>query len=84
MKSTGYINEHGEYVRGAGKSLGHDISSMHKGWRQGIERKEYGKEIIQPFKDGKPNPAFVKAYDDEGIADEYFTPEQIKVAEREV
>jgi hypothetical protein len=77
----GYIGEDGKYHRGE-KALGHDVSSIHKEWSHDLERKKFGREIIQPHKNGQPNPAFVKAYPEE--SKEYFSPEQIKRGEREI
>lgn len=84
--STGYIDEQGKYHRGETKPLGHDVNPTYKEWSHDLQRKEYSMEIIQPHKNGKPNPDFVKAYIDAEpeVVKNYFTEEQIKQAEREL
>jgi hypothetical protein len=77
----GFIGEDGKYQKGK-KNLGHDVSSMHKDWRHSMERKKFSREIIQPYKNGKPNPKFVRAYEE--TSKEYFNEQQIRSAEREL
>lgn len=82
MKTTGYINEQGEYIRGEAKSLGWDVNSTHKEWRHDYERKVYSKEIIQPYKNGKANREFIVNYPEE--SKKYFSEDVIERVTREL
>lgn len=82
MKTTGYINAKGEYVRGKDKSLGFDVTSTHKEWRHDLERKKFSKEIIQPYKSGKANREFIINYPEE--SKKYFSQEVIERITREL
>lgn len=82
MKTTGYIDQNGRYIRGVDKSLGHDINPTYKEYSHEIGRKEYAKEIIQPHAGGKPNPEFVRNYPE--VSKEYWSQEQIDQAERKL
>jgi hypothetical protein len=77
-----YIDEHGKYIRGKTKNMRHDINSMHKSWSHDQQRKEFAREIIQPHRQGKPNPDFIRAYPE--YSKKYFTPQQIIDYEREL
>lgn len=73
--SKGYIDEHGKYIRGKDKPMGHDINPLHKEWSHSIGRKEFSREIIQPRKKGKPNRDFIEAYPE--YSKKYFSQEEI-------
>ena len=77
----GYIDENGKYHAGEDKSLIEERGSTYRDWHQGIERKIYAKEIIQPRVKGRPNPQFIKAYPE--YSHKYFTQEEIDKALRE-
>lgn len=47
-----------------------------------MERKKFAREIVQPNKNGKPNPEFVRSYPE--TSKEYFNEQQIRAAEREL
>lgn len=82
MSSTGYIDAQGHYIRGDDKPMGYDINPTHKEWRHDLERKIYSKDIIQPYKNGKPNKEFIDNYPEE--SKEYFTPDTIEKLRREL
>lgn len=82
MSSTGYIDAEGKYHRGEDKALPTQANSMHKQYRHDSDRRKNMREAIQPHKNGKPNPQFVRAYPEE--SKRYFSPDQIKQAEREL
>jgi hypothetical protein len=77
----GYILD-GKYHRGSPDltQLRSRQQSTYKQHEQNRQRKDYAKEIIQPYgRDGKPNPDFIDAYHSESV--EYgFLPndEQLK------
>lgn len=81
MKSIGYIDEHGKYHRGESKKMGWDVNPNHKSWSHDMQRREFAAEIIQPHKNGKPNPKFIKAHPE--TAKEYWSQEVIDKALRE-
>lgn len=81
MRTTGYIDEHGNYVRGQQQSMADDVSSMYKDWSHSLGRKEFAREIIQPHVDGKPNPEFIRAYPK--YSKKYWNQEQIDKALRD-
>ena len=80
-KVTGYVNEYGKYIRGEDKPMPSDVDTQYRSYSHSDQRKRFAKDIIQPYKDGKPNREFVQAYDGE-LAQRYFTKEQIKQSER--
>lgn len=59
-KSTGYIKD-GVYHRGAKATdrVSPD-SSQFKSWDHARQRADHAFDLIQPYKDGKPNPDFVE------------------------
>ena len=75
VKSRGYINSQGKYIKGEDKAMPHDVNSTYKEYSHDIGRKEHHIEIIQPHKDGKPNRDFVDAYPE--YSKKYFSQEQI-------
>ncbi len=79
----GFIDEFGKYIPGRKPDIPLDVSSTYKEYTHDLGRKEYAKEIIQPHKNGLPNPEFIKSYRDDPILKEYFTQEQIDEAERQ-
>lgn len=82
MKTTGFIDEHGNYIRGAAKALAHDVNSTWKEYSHDMGRKEFAKEIIQPHLNGEPSPEFVRNYPE--VSKEYWSQEQIDKAERKL
>lgn len=66
MKSTGYILN-GKYVKGdvdQSKLIDHEQST----WKEAShdkQRREHRKDLIQPYKDGKPNMEFIEQYPEE-------------------
>jgi hypothetical protein len=82
MTSTGYIDAQGHYVKGKDKSLGFDVNSTHKEWRHDLERKQFSKEIIQPYKNGKANRDFIVNYPEE--SKKYFSNDVIERVTREL
>jgi hypothetical protein len=82
MKTVGYIDSNGKYVRGEDKPLSFDVNPTHKEYRHDMERKQFAKEIIQPYKDGKANSEFIKAYPEE--SKEYFSESVIEKAGRQL
>lgn len=82
MKTTGYIDSQGVYHRGEDKAMGFDVNPTHKEWRHDLERKQFAKEIIQPYKNGKANPEFIKYYPEE--SKKYFSEDVIERISREL
>jgi len=82
MKTTGYIGTDGKYHRGEDKAMGFDVNSTHKEYRHDMERKEFAKEIIQPYKNGKANSEFIKTYPEQ--SKKYFGKGVIERAQREL
>jgi hypothetical protein len=82
MASTGYINAQGKYIRGEDKALPADVNITNKEYEHDMGRKFFHKEIIQPHKDGKPNPDFIRAYPD--YSKKYFSQEVIDKTLREL
>ncbi len=82
MTTTGYVGTDGIYHRGEDKSLGFDVNSTHKEYRHDMERKEFAKEIIQPYKDGKANREFIVNYPEE--SKKYFSPDVIERITRQL
>jgi len=82
MKSTGYINEFGKYVKGEAKAMPDDINIMWKDYNHSYERKVFAREIIQPRIGGKPNKAFIEAYPK--YSKKYFSQEEIDKTLREL
>lgn len=82
MKSTGYIDTNGQYIRGEDKAMGFDVNPTHKEWRHDMERKKFAKEIIQPYKNGKPNRDFIDNYPEE--SHKYFSQDVIERVRREL
>jgi hypothetical protein len=79
--NIGYIDEYGKYHKGIDKPLPNDVDTQFKSYSHADQRRRFSKDIIQPYRDGKPNRDFVQAYDGE-LAERYFTKEQIKQSER--
>jgi hypothetical protein len=82
MKTTGYIDEFGKYVRGEDKAMPDDVNIMHKDYSHSYERKVYAREIIQPRVNGKPNPEFINAYPK--YSKKYFDQDTIDKTLREL
>lgn len=81
MRTVGYIDNSGNYHKGKDVPMPHDVDTQWKSWSHMEQKKRHAKDIIQPYESGKINREFVQAYDGE-IAENYFTKEQIKKAER--
>lgn len=82
MKSTGYIDAQGHYIRGKDIPMGFDVNPTHKEWRHDLERKQFAKEIIQPYKNGKANREFIVNYPEE--SKKYFSEQVIERVTREL
>ena len=82
MKTTGYIGADGHYHKGDDKAMGFDVNPTHKEWRHDMERKEFAKEIIQPYKNGKANREFIVNYPEE--SKKYFSNDVIERITREL
>lgn len=82
MTSTGYIDPQGHYQKGSDKPLGFDVNPTHKEWRHDMERKQFSKEIIQPYKNGKANREFIVNYPEE--SKKYFSQDVIERIIREL
>jgi len=82
MSTTGYIDAEGHYIRGKDKNMGFDVNSTHKEWRHDLERKQFAKEIIQPYKGGKANRDFIINYPEE--SKKYFSQDVIERVTREL
>jgi hypothetical protein len=81
MTALGHINELGQYVKGKPQHLADDRNTMYKSWSHDQQRKEFGKEVLQPHIGGKINPEFVKNYPD--YSHKYFNQAEIDAALRE-
>ena len=79
--SVGYIDEHGNYVRGDDKPMPNERSGMYKQYAHDLGRKEYAGEIIQPHVNGQPNPKFIEAYPE--YSHKYWDQQTIDKALRE-
>lgn len=82
MKTTGYIDSNGKYIKGVDKPMGYDVNPTHKQYRHDMERKQFAKEIIQPYKNGRANPEFIKEYPEQ--SEQYFGKGVIERAQREL
>lgn len=82
MNTTGYIGIDGKYHRGADKAMGYDVNPTHKEWRHDMERKQFSREIIQPHKNGRPNPDFIRSYPE--YSKKYWSQEVIDNTLREL
>lgn len=82
MKTTGYIGTDGKYHKGDDRHMGYDVNPTHREWRHDMERKEFSKEIIQPYVRGKANPEFVKYYPEE--SKKYFGEDVIERLSRQL
>ena len=63
MKSTGYI-KNGKYIKGSvdpSKLIDHE-QVTYKEASHDKQRREHRKDLIQPYKDGKPNAEFIQQY----------------------
>ena len=80
MSDLGFINDRGEYIEGEDKPLGFDVSSQYKSWSHDNQRKRFGRDVLQPWSKGEPNPEFVSSYPEE--SKRYFSQDQINKAER--
>ena len=55
-----YIKD-GKFYKGNLKTQ-HLESSTYKGWSHQSQRDNHRKDMIQPYKEGRPNPEFVSEY----------------------
>lgn len=65
----GWIDKHGVYHKGKvdPKDLIDIEQSTYKDANHDKQRREHRRDLIQPYKDGKPNPEFIDVYRDESI-----------------
>lgn len=63
---TGYVLD-GVYYRGTPDlpSMTQDVQTTYKDWSHTKQRREHRRDLIQPYKNGKPNPEFIQAYPEE-------------------
>lgn len=79
----GHIGADGKYVRGKDVSMGHDVSTQYRQWSHDNQRKRMSADVVQPYKNGKPNREFVEVYRGE-VADKYFDRAQQDKADRDL
>ena len=62
----GYVLN-GEYFEGHPPAdlVTRPVNSMHKQWEHDRQREEYRIDMVQPYKDGKPNEDFIEHYPEE-------------------
>lgn len=60
----GYI-VNGKYHKGDGEPVLSEDAATYKQWHQGEQRKIHAREIVQPYKNGQPNPDFIAAFPEE-------------------
>lgn len=65
MKSVGYIDESGKYHKGETNHNSDDVSPIFKQWSHDKQRREHAQDIVQPYKNGKPNDEFIFLYPEE-------------------
>lgn len=67
MKSTGYIDPYGTYHKEVPdmESLRNEHSSTEKEWSHDRQRESHRKDMLQPYKNGQANPAFIEQYPQE-------------------
>ena len=82
MKQTGYIDSNGKYHRKGNRLSDNDVTPTYREWHHDMERKQYSREIVQPRKNSRPNPEFIRSYPD--ISKEYFSKDEIMKGEREL
>ena len=56
-------------------------SAQHAQYKRDRDREHHEEDVIQPWKDGKPNAEFLEQYEE--YAKETFTPEQIEKLDRD-
>jgi len=63
MSTTGYIDSSGQYIKTKeAQKLSEEVSSTYKNWRHDRDREKHRADIVQPYKNGKPNPEFIQIY----------------------
>lgn len=77
MKSTGYILD-GKYYKSEPKvdQMKNGRAVTDKAYQHDRQRENHRKDIVQPYKKGKPSGEFIRAYPDE--ARQYFNEQQIR------
>ena len=67
MNSTGYIDSDGKYRKETPdpSQLKTDHSVTEKEWSHDRQREYHRKDMLQPYKNGQPNPAFIEQYPQE-------------------
>lgn len=80
--STGYINKDGKYIRSA-PDASMKQHREHQGHREHVRvqmRRDHAADIVQPWVNGQPNPAFVDAQP--GRAVDYFGEQRVNEIRR--
>lgn len=61
---SGYILD-GVYYRDGGEPEAYQVASMDKAHSHDAQRREHRRDLIQPYVNGKPNPAFIEQWPEE-------------------
>ena len=67
----------GQYYPDGAKLPPTRTNTQYKNWSMDEQRRIHARDIIQAHKGGKPNPSFIREYQEE--AKRYFTPEEIRI-----
>ncbi len=62
---VGFVDEYGQYHKERVPVGILPDSSQFKAWSHDRQRAEHQWELLQPYKNGKPNPDFIEAYPEE-------------------
>lgn len=65
----------GKFIKGINTGA-IEISSQYKQYSHEMQRLDHRKNIIQPYKQNKPNPEFIRSYPEE--SKKYFNQQQIE------
>ena len=67
MKSTGYIDEYGNYHKEIPdvSKLRNTTASTDKEYDHDRQRENHRRDLLQPYKNGEPNPEFIQQYPEE-------------------
>ncbi len=76
MKSTGVIIDGVYYKNSPGTDMREMPTSMQKTWDHDLQREEHQVDIIQPYKDGKPNEDFIEMYPEQSELYGFIEKEQ--------
>lgn len=80
--NVGFIDGNGHYHRGYDNPLPNQVNFTYKEYDHDMQRKEFSREIIQPYIHGKPNRAFIESYP--VYSRKYFNQEIIDQTLREL